>query len=144
MFGRHEEQQGADDERVRVDAVLEGDVGHVEESVAEYLQGQTDAARRSLVAALDKLDDQTDQSDAYENSVVGSGALGYASMGEVLGETSIDPIVDEVPNAELHAQIALVQAAKEEVRRPTPETLAALHASQAALAATREQSPGGR
>lgn len=144
MFGRHKEQQGTDHERVQVDAALEGDVAQVEQCVAAYLQGQTDAARRSLVTALEKLDDQTDQSDAYRESVIGSGALGYASKGEVLGETSIDSVVDEIPNAELHAQIALVQAAKDEVRRSTSETLAALQASQAALAATRDQGPGSR
>lgn len=144
MFGRHKEQQGTDHERVQVDAALEGDVAQVEQCVAAYLQGQTDAARRSLVTALEKLDDQTDQSDAYRESVIGSGALGYASKGEVLGETSIDSVADEIPNAELHAQIALVQAAKDEVRRSTSETLAALQASQAALAATRDQGPGSR
>ena len=144
MFGRHKEQQDAGQEPVQVDAALEGDVARVEQSVTAYLQSQTDAARRSLVAALEKLDDQTDQSDAYRESVIGSGALGYASKGEVLGETSIDSVVDEVPNAELHAQIALVQAAKDEVRRSTSETLTALQASQTALAATREQRRGGR
>src|ERR1700733_14730386 len=79
MFGRHKQQSGGSDERVQVDATLEGDVAQVEQSVAEYLHDPTDATRRSLLAALETLEDQTDQSDAYNESVIGSGALGYAS-----------------------------------------------------------------
>ena len=139
MFGRHKDQQGAGQEPVQVDAALEGDVARVEQSVTAYLQSQTDAARRSLVAALEKLDDQTDQSDAYRESVIGSGALGYASKGEVLGETSIDSVVDEVPSSELTAQLALVRAAKDEVRGPSTATFASLQAASASLAATRSQ-----
>ena len=109
----------------------------------QYLREPTDTSRRSLLAALETLDEQTDQSDAYEGSVIGSGAVGYASKGEVIGETSIDSVVDEIPSQELHAQIALVQAAKSEVRGPTTETFAALQSANAALAATRGQRPGG-
>jgi hypothetical protein len=142
MFGRQKKQADGGEERVQVDAALEGDVTRVEQSVAEYLRDPTDAARRSLLAALETLDEQTDQSDLYEGSVIGSGAVGYASKGEVIGETSIDSVVDEIPSQELHAQIALVQAAKSEVRGPTAETFAALQSAHAGLAATREQRPG--
>lgn len=144
MFGRQRKQTDEGEERVQVDAVLESDVTRVEQSVAEYLSDPTDASGRSLLAELETLDDQTDQSDAYEGSVIGSGAVGYASKGEVVGETSIDSVVDEIPNEELHAQIVLVQAAKNEVRGPTTETFAALQSAQAALAATRDQRPGGQ
>jgi hypothetical protein len=88
---------------------------------------------------LEKLDAQTEQSDAYENSVIGSAALGYASKGEVVGETSIDSVVDEVPSTELNAQFALVKAAKDEVRGPTSGSFAALQSASAALVATRHQ-----
>jgi hypothetical protein len=144
MFGRQRKQNDGGEERVQVDAVLESDVTRVEQSVAEYLRDPTEASRRSLLAVLETLDDQTDQSDAYEGSVIGSGAVGYASKGEVIGETSIDSVVDEVPNQELHAQIALVLAAKKDVRGPTTETFAALQSAQAALAATRDHRPGGQ
>ena len=70
--------------------------------------------------------------------------MGYASKGEVIGETSIDSVVDEVPSQELRAQIALVQAAKNEVRGPTTETFGALQSADTALAATRDQRPGGQ
>ena len=38
MFGRHKKQTGGDEQRIQVDAALEGDVAQVEGSVAEYLQ----------------------------------------------------------------------------------------------------------
>jgi len=143
MFGRRKKQAGGEGERIQVDATLEGDVAQVERSVAEYLHDPTDATRRALLGALEKLDDQTDQSDAYRESVIGSGALGYASKGEVVGETGLDSVVDEVPSTELHAQMALVNAAKNEVRGPTPATFAALQSTSAALAATRDEGSGG-
>ncbi len=99
MFGRQKKQADGGEERVQVDTALESDVTRVEQSVAEYLRDPTDASRRSLLAALETLDEQTDQSDAYESSVIGSGAVGYASKGEVIGETSIDSVVDEMPSA---------------------------------------------
>ena len=144
MFGRQRKQTDGGEERVQVDAVLESDVTGVEQSVAEYLRDPTDASRRSLLAVLETLDDRTDQSDAYEGSVIGSGAVGYASKGEVIGETSIDSVVDEISSEELHAQIALVQAAKNEVRGPTTETFGALQSAEAALATTRQQRSGNQ
>lgn len=128
---------GKDD--VPVDATLEGDIDGVEQAVAAYLETPADASRASLLAALERLDDRTDESDQYENSVIGSGAIGFASKGGVLGETSIDPVVDEVPPEELKAQVALVRAAKDEIRSPSPATFASLRAAQAALDATRSQ-----
>ena len=144
MFGHHKKQASGEGERIQVDMALESDLARVEQSVADYLTDPTGTARQSLLAALEELDDQTGQSDAYEGSVIGSGAVGYASRGEVLGETSIDSVVDEVPGAELNAQVALVTAAKDEVRGPTPDTLAALRSASATLAAAREQGGAGR
>lgn len=144
MFGRHKKHTSGEAGRVLVELALESDLAGVEQSVAGYLKDPTDTARQSLLAALEELDDQTGQSDAYEDSVIGSGAVGYASRGEVLGETSVDPVVDEIPSAELHAQVALVTAAKDEVRGPTSDTLAALHSAAATLAATREKGTAGR
>jgi hypothetical protein len=141
MLGRHKKNADGGDERISVDATLEGDIDRVEQSVADYLGSPTDESRQLLLAALEALDDQTDQSDAYGESVIGSGALGYASKGEVFGETSIDSVVDEVPNAELTAQLGLVKAAKEEVRGPTPATFAALQSASAALAGARNLEP---
>ena len=144
MFGRHKKNADGGDERMAVDATLEGDIARVEQSVAHYLGDPTDESRQLLLAALEGLDAQTEQSDAYGESVIGSGALGYASKGEVLGETSIDSVVDEVTSAELAAQLDLVKAAKEEVRGPTPATFAALQSASAALAGARHLEPPQR
>jgi hypothetical protein len=137
MIGRHKKQAGSKDTHISVDATLEGDITQVEQSVADYLSDPTDASRQSLLAVLETLDAQTDQSDAYGRSVIGSAALGYASKGEVLGETSLDSVVDEVPSTELNAQFVLVKAAKEEVRGPTPDTFAGLQSARVALAEVR-------
>jgi hypothetical protein len=144
MFGHHKKQASGEGERIQVDVALESDLAGVEQSVADYLRDPTGTTRQSLLAALERLDDQTGQSDAYEGSVIGSGAVGYASKGETLGETSIDSVVDEIPSAELNAQVALVTAAKDEVRRATPDTVAALRSASATLAATRDQGVAGR
>jgi hypothetical protein len=144
MFGRHKKQASGEAAHIQVEVALESGLNRVEQSVADYLKDPTGSARRSLLAALEALDDQAGQSDAYEGSVIGSGAVGYSSKGEVLGETSIDPVVDEIPSAELDAQVSLVTAAKDEVRGPTPVTFAALRSASATLAAARDQRAAGR
>jgi hypothetical protein len=138
MFGRHKKQAKGGAVHISVDAALEGDIEQVEQSVADYLRDPSDDTRGSLLAALEGLDAQTDQGDAYRESVIGSGALGYASKGEVLGETGIDSVVDEVPSVELSAQFDLVKAAKAEVRAPTTAAFAALQAASSALADARK------
>ena len=87
---------------------------------------------------------QAEEGDAYGSSVIGSAALGYASKGEVLGETGLDSVVAEVPSSELHAQFALVKAAKDEVRGPTSRTFAALRAAHTTLAAVSKRGSAGR
>jgi hypothetical protein len=143
MFGRQKKDTHGEEARVPVNAVLEGNIGRVEQVVADYLADPTARTLHSLVAALKELDDQTDQSDAYESSVIGSAALGYASKGEVIGETGLESVVDEVPSAEFNAQFALVKAAKDEVRDPGPETFASLRSASAALARARNHGEAG-
>jgi hypothetical protein len=133
MLGDHDKQKLNEEATTAVDAVLEADLALIERSIASYLLDPTEARRQSLLEVLKELDDQTDQSDAYEDSIVGSAAWGYASKGAILGETGTAPVVDEVPDALLEAQVALVKAAKNEVRRPSADTLAALRSASAAL-----------
>lgn len=139
MFGRHKKKGDGAAAVISVDVALEGDIAQVEQSVADYLRNPTDGSRQLLLAGLERLDAQTDQSDAFGQSVIGSGALGYASKGEVLGETGLDPVVDDVPSAELAAQLDLVKAAKNEVRGPTPDTFAGLQSAHRALGDVRKQ-----
>jgi hypothetical protein len=143
MFGRHRRQVSAEDTKVPVDAALEGDIAQVEQAVEAYLENPTDVARQRLLGALQALDAQTDQSDAYGRSVIGSAALGYASKGEVLGETGLDSVVDEVPSAELNAQFALVKAAKDEVRAPGSASFASLRAAASTLVSAKNQNSSG-
>lgn len=112
-----------------VDATLEVDLRAVEQAVDEYLASPGARQREELVAQLTALDDQIAKSDAYESSFVGSGILGLASKGSVIGETSGEPFVEAVAAAEFRAQIALVKAAKLEIEAPTPATMDDLRAA---------------
>lgn len=136
-MSRHHEGKPLAAEEIPVDSTLEGDIAQVEQSIADYLRNPTDALRQSLLTTLEQLDSQTDRSDSYENSIIGSAAWGYASKGAVVGETSRYPIVDELQSTELKAQIDLVKAAKNEVRGPTPEAFAELQSASANLASLR-------
>ncbi len=139
MFGHHAKRRPAEGQELDVDTNLERDISAVEWSVERYLQDPTDSPRQDLLAALNRLDDQIDLSDAYETNIFGSGAFGYASKGSVVGETSNNPITEEVVSTEFQAQVALVKAPKAEVTGPTPDALAALHTASEALATVRAQ-----
>ena len=141
MFGRKKTHENDDNANIPVDATLEGDIQDVEQAIVEYLNGPTDGSRRSLLAVLERLDAQTARGDSFENSVIGSPGFGYSARDAVLGQTSIDPVVDQVRAGEMKAQVALVKAAKAEVRTPSPDTFAALKVANASLAATRTAGP---
>jgi hypothetical protein len=111
----------------------------VEDAVESYLRDQSASSRQQLLTALSSLDQQIDRSDAYEGSVIGSGALGSSTKGSIIGETSSFSAAQEIPEAELRAQMGLVKAAKDEVTAPTPETLTELRAAREVLAALRGQ-----
>jgi len=136
MFG-HEDGQ----DEIAVDISLASDLHAVEASVASYVKDPSAAARNQLLVALEALDERINQSDAYESSVAGSGALGFSSKGSVVGETSAASIAEEIPEAEWQAQTILIRAAKQEVTTPSPDHLAALSAAHQALAAARSSSP---
>ena len=138
MFGRRE-HQGEDDEEVAVDATLESDLASVEQWIDVYLKDPSVDMRKKLLDVLERLDDQIDRSDSYENSPIGSAAFGYSSKGSVIGETSSASAAEDVPESVLRAQAILIKAAKREVTTPTPETLADLRAASQALAAERNK-----
>jgi len=140
MFGRHKHETG-DDEEVAVDATLELDLGAVEEAIETYLEDPSAQLRNNLLAALERLDQRIEDSDAYESSVMGSGAVGYSSKGSVIGETSSASAAEEVPESVLRAQTVLIRAAKREVAAPTADTLNDLRAAARALSAERSEEP---
>jgi hypothetical protein len=136
MF-RRDNDQSEEDREVAVDVTLEQDLRAAEESIDAYLGEPSAERRHQLLAVLQQLDQQIDLSDDYQRGIIGSAAVGYASKGSVFGETSSASAAEEVPQAELVAQIALIKAAKREVTTPTPATLADLRAANQALAAAR-------
>ena len=142
MPGRDDDEtdDGGDD-TLAVDAVLELNLGSVEASVGAYLADPSVDRRRQLLAALDRLDRHIDDSDAYESSIIGSGAFGSSTKGAVIGETSSASAAQEVPESVLLAQTALIKAAKREVAAPTAETLAELRLAAGALSDVRDEAP---
>ena len=138
MFGRSE-HQGDEDEEVAVDATLVSDLASVEQWIDAYLKDPSVDLRKKLLGALERLDDQIDLSDAYENSAIGSAAFGYSSKGSVIGETSSASAAEDIPESVLRAQTLLIKAARREVTSPTPETLADLRAASQAVFAERNK-----
>ena len=140
MFGRQKHQIG-EDEDVAVDVTLERDLATVEESIEAYLKDPSVNLRNELLAALERIDQHIDNSDAYESSVIGSAAFGYSAKGSVIGETSNASAAEEIPESVLRAQTVLIKAAKREITAPTPDTLADLREANQALAAARSEPP---
>jgi hypothetical protein len=138
MFGRRK-QQGDENEEIAVDATLESDLASVEQWIDVYLKDPSVDSRKTLLGVLERLDNQIDLSDAYENSAIGSAAFGYSSKGSVIGETSSASAAEDIPESVLRAQTILIKAAKREVTAPTPETLADLRAASQAFSAERNK-----
>jgi hypothetical protein len=131
MHGQNPTEQPDGEQEVDVDLTLEIDISGVVKAVDEYLDSPTDISRKSLLTELEKLDAQTELSDAYH------GRLDFPlgpPQSWVVGATNDVPEPEYVPAPEFEAQVALVKAAKIEVTRSTPEALADLRAARQALA----------
>jgi hypothetical protein len=128
---------------VQVDHVLRDCIAAVESAVVTYLVRITDASREALVHALEDLDAETAAGDAYRGktnaivSLTGMAGLGSSSL-RVIGQTSRFPVVLQVPVSVFQAQIALVRAAKDEVRDATPQTFEALDSACRDLGTLRQ------
>ena len=133
MFGHHRDHHQGEDVRVEVDLDLERVIAEVRHTVGGYLDDPGEAPRGALRAALDRLDRQTAASDAYQASIVDSGVFGVTSKGSVIGETSSNPMTEELPATVLDAQVALVRAAKDALATPGPASSAALREAVVAL-----------
>jgi hypothetical protein len=140
MTGHHPDDPDPE-QLVTVDVALEQDIGDAERAIEVYLHSPNDGSRHGLLLVLERLDRQIDLGDAYESTVVGSGALGYSTKGSVVGETSSTSAAEDIPGLELHLQTELIKAAKKEVTGPTSDTLAALRSASQELAAFRNGSP---
>jgi len=134
MFGHRAKKQPDHELEIDVDLSLERDISAVEQAVDNYLQNPNESLRGELLAALEALDGQLAEGDAYQ------ARLRYPVGGAdstVVGATSASPLAKELPATEFQAQVALVKAAKNAVTRLTPDTLADLHAASDALATWR-------
>jgi hypothetical protein len=135
-FGRHDPPEPDDqDVEVDVDLQLERDITSVERATGAYLGNPSEKLRQELLSALEALDEQTSASDSYEQSVVDSAVFGFTSKGRVIGETSQNPLAEELPGSLFRAQVLLVKAAKAAVTDPGPSTLDGLRSASSSLAA---------
>jgi cell division septum initiation protein DivIVA len=134
MFGRRAKNEERGEEDVEVDIDLEGDLSAVENAVEDYLQSPDAARHKDLLAALEELDEQIAQGDAY------MATLRFPFVGapsSVIGATNSSSPGEEVPSSAFQAQVALVKAAKNAVTRLTPEILSDLRAAYEAVEAWR-------
>ena len=76
---------------------LESDLASAAEAIEAYLAARRPITATICVVELERLDRHIDDSDAYESSVIGSGAVGFSSKGAVIGETSGASVAEEVP-----------------------------------------------
>ena len=139
MVPRNDDPEGVDpaERLVPVDATLAQYLQKLESEVDAYLQHQTSERRQALEEALARLDAQTAASDAWIVGVTNTASWGVDAKGTVIGETGDFPIAEDVPSAQLNAQIELAKAAKQVVQNDTPQTVRALTQARAALDASR-------
>ena len=139
MVPRNDDPEGVDpaERLVPVDATLAQYLQKLESEVDAYLQHKTSEHRQALEEALARLDAQTADSDAWIAGVTNTASWGVDAKGTVFGETGDFPIAEDVPSAQLNAQIDLAKAAKQVVQNDTPQTVRALTRARAALDASR-------
>lgn len=145
-MGRDQTESGRwqDDRKVEVDEGLEARLVDVESAVVTYLVRITQVSRDNLASMLQALDADTSASDAFRThlnavaTLTGMAGLGTSSL-DVIGQTSKFPVVNRVSLPVFQAQVALVLAAKSEIRDASPETLEALESANEQLASMRSR-----
>jgi len=140
MFGEEEmEPKPAPPQQdLAVDSGLEADISSVEAAVDRYLADSSDDRRLALQKALEAVDAETADSDAYENRTAWRPILAAPSPA-VIGETGPHPIAEDIPSSEFACQVTLVKAAKQVVLHPSPQSVAALEGARAALGRFRDR-----
>ena len=128
MFGRRAKRQPAQEEGVEVDVTLEQDISTVVQAVDNYLQNPNESLRRDLLSALEELDAQLAEGDAYHARL-----RIVAPESAVIGAVSNSSVGEEMPATEFQSQVALVKAAKRAVAQLTENTLADLQDCSKAL-----------
>lgn len=128
------------EEALTVDAAFEEDLHEIEAAADAYLERPLDDRRSALLACLERLDAQIERSEAFDASSSVTIAFGSAPRLAIVGDTTDNPVVEQVLASEFNAQVELVRAAKDEVRDPSPRSLEALRSASAALLEIRSRS----
>jgi hypothetical protein len=129
----HERGQPAERD-IDVSHDLEEELSQVEQAVDDFLGTFGESARDKLLAALDRVDELSQASDAYMQRFV----VPYPFTSSAVGATSLSPIIEKVPGTIFEAQIDLVKAAKQALTNTTAESLADLRSAAATLQEMRE------
>jgi hypothetical protein len=119
-----------------IDRSLRLALSEVDEAVDAHLQERSDETRRDLAAALERLDKQVGDADAFAFRPRG-GRLGTIPLPGVIGATGYSPVTVEVGSDEFRAEVALTHVAKDEVRAPDADTFRALGQAAEELASAR-------
>jgi hypothetical protein len=127
------------DQEIAVDFGLEGDISAIEAAIDAYLANRCEDGRQKLLKALEILDTETDNSDAYESRRAALQSVLAVPSPDVIGETNSHPMAEDIPSSEFAGQITLVKSAKQCVLHPNPATVASLEAARAALSRFRGQ-----
>jgi hypothetical protein len=127
------------DDGLTVDATFEECLHEIEAAAAAYLSRPLDDNRAALQTCLERLDEQIEQSEAFDANSRLTTAFGSVPRFAIVGDTTEHPVVEQVLAAEFTAQVALVRAAKDEVRDPSPRSLEALRSASAALLDVRSR-----
>jgi hypothetical protein len=126
----------------QVDAALEELLDQVEAEAGAYATHPGVVERTTLRDLLTTLDEYVARGDAHRDGFFQSPALGFTTRGAVIGATSPEPVVEEVPVRVFQRQAELVVAAKREIQTPTHDTMDALRSTIELLrAAKREEDP---
>jgi len=130
----HDEKNEPGERDIDVSHELEEELKDVERAVEEFLGTLGGPARSKLLAALDRVDEQSKASDIYTSRF----SYPYAPHSSAVGATSLSPIIDQVPGTTFEAQVDLVKAAKQALINTTAESLADLRSAASALQEMRE------
>jgi Arc/MetJ-type ribon-helix-helix transcriptional regulator len=143
-FGRQERGGVGQDQVMAVDVQLEDHIRKIEGLVGDYLRSpQDEAIRQTLVAELEKLDDQTARAHAHNNIKLLLTRYQLPQRSLLIGATSDVSIGEDVPSPEFQAQVALVKAARNAIRDTTAEAQSALQSANDELAEVRRREAGG-
>jgi hypothetical protein len=125
-----DEDTKPEEREIDVSHELEYDLSYVEQAIDEFLDTFSDSARNAMRVSLEHVDELCEASDIYQRRF----SIPYPRpRSSVVGATSLNPIVEEVPGSIFEAQVDLVKAAKHVLAKTTAESLADLRSAVTTL-----------